>query len=140
MQLAIVAAGFTPGEADELRRSMAAWKKSIDRGNHAVERVDAIQIAICHQRMQYGRRVGHAAGFDYDALEWRHCALCAHHRPVQCSVYDMSGAADSRASASCGADASSFAAEAPVLIALAISASRASRRVIMAAGMGRPPK
>jgi len=27
MQLAIVAAGFTPGEADSLRRSMAAWKK-----------------------------------------------------------------------------------------------------------------
>jgi error-prone DNA polymerase len=27
MRLAIVAAGFTPGEADELRRSMAAWKK-----------------------------------------------------------------------------------------------------------------
>ncbi len=27
MQLAIVAAGFSPGEADQLRRSMAAWKK-----------------------------------------------------------------------------------------------------------------
>jgi error-prone DNA polymerase len=27
MQLAVVAAGFTPGEADRLRRSMAAWKK-----------------------------------------------------------------------------------------------------------------
>ena len=27
MQLAIVAAGFTPGEADSLRRAMAAWKK-----------------------------------------------------------------------------------------------------------------
>jgi len=27
MQLAMVAAGFTPGEADQLRRSMAAWKK-----------------------------------------------------------------------------------------------------------------
>src|SRR5881227_1041356 len=27
MQLAIVAAGFTPGEADLLRRSMAAWKR-----------------------------------------------------------------------------------------------------------------
>ena len=26
MQLAIVAAGFTPGEADKLRRAMAAWK------------------------------------------------------------------------------------------------------------------
>lgn len=27
MQLAVDAAGFTPGEADELRRSMAAWKR-----------------------------------------------------------------------------------------------------------------
>jgi len=27
MRIAIVAAGFTPGEADELRRSMAAWKR-----------------------------------------------------------------------------------------------------------------
>src|SRR5690606_6373135 len=27
MHLAIVAAGFTPGEADQLRRSMAAWKR-----------------------------------------------------------------------------------------------------------------
>src|SRR5690606_14807171 len=31
MQLAIVAAGFTPGEADQLRRAMAAWKR---RGGH----------------------------------------------------------------------------------------------------------
>jgi error-prone DNA polymerase len=27
MQIAIVAAGFSPGEADQMRRSMAAWKK-----------------------------------------------------------------------------------------------------------------
>jgi len=27
MQLAVVAAGFSPGEADQLRRSMAAWRK-----------------------------------------------------------------------------------------------------------------
>jgi error-prone DNA polymerase len=27
MQLAVVAAGFTPGEADQLRRAMAAWRK-----------------------------------------------------------------------------------------------------------------
>jgi len=27
MKLAVVAAGFTPGEADQLRRAMAAWKK-----------------------------------------------------------------------------------------------------------------
>ena len=28
MQLAIVAAGYTPGEADQLRRAMAAWKRT----------------------------------------------------------------------------------------------------------------
>src|SRR5437660_5461687 len=28
MQLAMVAAGFSPGEADRLRRSMAAWRRS----------------------------------------------------------------------------------------------------------------
>ena len=28
MQLAIAAAGFTPGEADALRRAMGAWKRS----------------------------------------------------------------------------------------------------------------
>ncbi|MBU0751479.1 MAG: error-prone DNA polymerase [Gammaproteobacteria bacterium] len=28
MQIAIVAAGFSPGEADQLRRAMAAWKRS----------------------------------------------------------------------------------------------------------------
>ncbi|WP_026637954.1 error-prone DNA polymerase [Bordetella petrii] len=35
MQIAMVAADFTPGEADELRRSMAAWKRKggIDRFN-----------------------------------------------------------------------------------------------------------
>ncbi len=27
MQVAMVAAGFTPGEADQLRRAMAAWKR-----------------------------------------------------------------------------------------------------------------
>ncbi len=33
MQLAMVAAGFTPGEADQLRRAMAAWKRrgGVDR-------------------------------------------------------------------------------------------------------------
>ena len=27
MRLAVVAAGFSPGEADQLRRAMAAWKR-----------------------------------------------------------------------------------------------------------------
>ncbi|MEX3935998.1 error-prone DNA polymerase [Paraburkholderia phymatum] len=30
MQVAIIAAGFTPGEADQLRRAMAAWKRKGD--------------------------------------------------------------------------------------------------------------
>ncbi len=36
MQLAIVAAGFTPGEADQLRRSMAAWQRKggLDQFEH----------------------------------------------------------------------------------------------------------
>jgi error-prone DNA polymerase len=32
MQLAVVAAGFTPGEADQLRRAMAAWRKEGNLG------------------------------------------------------------------------------------------------------------
>ena len=28
MKLAVVAAGFTPGEADQLRRAMGAWRKT----------------------------------------------------------------------------------------------------------------
>ncbi|MDN8036997.1 error-prone DNA polymerase, partial [Burkholderia vietnamiensis] len=34
MQIAIVAAGFTPGEADELRRAMAAWKRKGNLENY----------------------------------------------------------------------------------------------------------
>lgn len=34
MQLAVVAAGYTPGEADQLRRSMAAWKRHGDIEKH----------------------------------------------------------------------------------------------------------
>ena len=34
MQLAIVAAGFTPGEADDLRRAMAAWRRKGNLERH----------------------------------------------------------------------------------------------------------
>lgn len=34
MQLAMVAAGYTPGEADQLRRSMAAWRRHGDMEQH----------------------------------------------------------------------------------------------------------
>lgn len=34
MQIAMTAGGYTPGEADELRRSMAAWRKKGTMGRH----------------------------------------------------------------------------------------------------------
>jgi len=38
MQIAVIAAGFTPGEADQLRRAMAAWRRKggVDRFHHKV--------------------------------------------------------------------------------------------------------
>ena len=51
MQLAIVAAGFTPGEADRLRRAMAAWKRKGSLGPF-------------EQRLAEGMRArGYDAGF-----------------------------------------------------------------------------
>ena len=75
MQLAVVAAGFTPGESDKLRRAMASWKRRggigpfreklidgmLDRG---YERAFAEQI---YQQIQgfgeYGFPESHAASF-----------------------------------------------------------------------------
>ena len=43
MQLAIVAAGFTPGEADQLRRSMAAWKRRGGLGHFEQRLIDGMR-------------------------------------------------------------------------------------------------
>jgi error-prone DNA polymerase len=43
MQLAIVAAGFTPGEADQLRRAMAAWKRRGGLGPFEDKLVDGMR-------------------------------------------------------------------------------------------------
>ncbi|MGW8393835.1 error-prone DNA polymerase [Pseudoduganella sp. HUAS MS19] len=75
MQVVIDAAGFTPGEADQLRRSMAAWKRKgglekyqdrivsgmVDRGYDA-----AFALQICQQIQgfgEYGFPESHAASF-----------------------------------------------------------------------------
>jgi DNA-directed DNA polymerase III PolC len=42
MQLAIVAAGFTPGEADKLRRAMAAWKRRGGLGHFEQRLIDGM--------------------------------------------------------------------------------------------------
>ncbi|NJD25548.1 MAG: error-prone DNA polymerase [Betaproteobacteria bacterium] len=75
MQLAIVAAGFTPGEADELRRAMAAWRKKGNLQRHqdklragmaanGIAPAFAERIALQIQGFgEYGFPESHAASF-----------------------------------------------------------------------------
>ena len=75
MQLAVVAAGFTPGEADHLRRSMAAWKRKGGLGHlrerlikGMTERGYALEFAEAIYRQiegfgEYGFPESHAASF-----------------------------------------------------------------------------
>lgn len=91
MQLAIVAAGFSPGEADHLRRSMAAWKR---RGGvaHLRERLITGMLARNYTREfaealfrqiegfgDYGFPESHAASF---ALLVYVSAWLKHHEPA----------------------------------------------------------
>jgi error-prone DNA polymerase len=91
MQIAIVAAGFTPGEADQLRRAMAAWKrrgglepfrdKLIDgmlaRG-YTMEFAERIYSQICGFG-DYGFPESHAASF---ALLTYFSAWLKRHHPA----------------------------------------------------------
>ncbi|MDH5310889.1 MAG: error-prone DNA polymerase, partial [Gammaproteobacteria bacterium] len=75
MQLAVVAAGFTPGEADQLRRAMAAWKRrgglgpfedKLIRGMRARGYTEEFARQIFHQIQgfgEYGFPESHAASF-----------------------------------------------------------------------------
>jgi error-prone DNA polymerase len=75
MQIAIVAAGFTPGEADQLRRAMAAWKRKGDLEKYHDKIVEGhararlrprIRRAIFEQIKgfgEYGFPESHAASF-----------------------------------------------------------------------------
>ena len=75
MQLAVVAAGFTPGEADELRRSMAAWQRKgglekfqqklrdgMARNGYSEEFADRIYKQICGFG-EYGFPESHSVSF-----------------------------------------------------------------------------
>jgi len=75
MQVAMIAAGFTPGEADELRRAMAAWKRKggvskyhdrIVSGMLARDYTLEFAEQICKQIQgfgEYGFPESHAASF-----------------------------------------------------------------------------
>ncbi|MGH8323024.1 MAG: error-prone DNA polymerase, partial [Steroidobacteraceae bacterium] len=87
MQIAIVAAGFSPGEADALRRAMGAWKRSggIDhfkdkllQGMRANKYSDDFANRIYQQMLgfgEYGFPESHAASFAllvYDSAWLKH--------------------------------------------------------------------
>ncbi|MGC1818901.1 MAG: OB-fold nucleic acid binding domain-containing protein, partial [Casimicrobiaceae bacterium] len=91
MQLAIVAAGFTPGEADRLRRSMAAWKRKgglqpfeqrLVEGMGARGYDSAFAQQVYRQILgfgEYGFPESHAASF---ALLVYVSAWLKHHEPA----------------------------------------------------------
>ena len=75
MQVAIIAADFTPGEADELRRAMAAWKRKGGMNNYK-ERIVETMVKNAYKREfaeaifsqiegfgEYGFPESHAASF-----------------------------------------------------------------------------
>jgi error-prone DNA polymerase len=89
MQIAILAADFTPGEADELRRSMAAWKRKGGLG-HYHERLVGRMVEKGYEREfaerifkqiqgfgEYGFPESHAAGFAL--LAYVSCWIKQHH-------------------------------------------------------------
>jgi error-prone DNA polymerase len=91
MQLAIVAAGFSPGEADQLRRSMAAWKRRGGMDYFQTRIVEGMRArgyseAFAHQVFEqirgfgsYGFPESHAASF---ALLVYVSAWLKRHEPV----------------------------------------------------------
>jgi error-prone DNA polymerase len=96
MELAMVAAGFTPGEADQLRRSMAAWKrqgglepfeerlkKGMKRNGYSAEFADAIYRQILGFG-EYGFPESHSASFALLVYvsSWIKC----HHPAAFCAA------------------------------------------------------
>ena len=83
MQMAIVAAGYTPGESDQLRRSMAAWKRHGGLEPHR-ERLMAGMLANGYTR-EYGERIfGQIKGFGSYGFPESHAASFALITYVSC--------------------------------------------------------
>ena len=89
MQISILAAGFTPGEADELRRSMAAWRRKGGLERYYSKIVDGMTArgyerdfaeSIFNQIKgfsEYGFPESHAASFAL--LVYASCWIKCHH-------------------------------------------------------------
>jgi error-prone DNA polymerase len=96
MELAMVAAGFTPGEADRLRRSMAAWKRrgglehfeeklkqGMARNGYSAEFADSIYRQILGFG-EYGFPESHSASFAL--LVYVSSWLKRHHPTAFCAA------------------------------------------------------
>ena len=91
MQIAVVAAGFTPGEADELRRAMGAWQRSGEMHVYKDKLIEGMKqrgysekfIAQIYKQIEgfgeYGFPESHSASFALLAYKssWLKC-----HRPA----------------------------------------------------------
>ncbi|MEX1167808.1 MAG: error-prone DNA polymerase, partial [Hydrogenophaga sp.] len=92
MQIAIIAAGFTPGEADGLRRAMAAWKRKGGLGKYERRLIDGMtergyELAFAKAVFEqvkgfssYGFPESHAASFAL--LVYASCWI-KHHHPAE---------------------------------------------------------
>jgi error-prone DNA polymerase len=96
MELAMVAAGFTPGEADRLRRSMAAWKRrgglehfeaklktGMEENGYSAQFADAIYRQILGFG-EYGFPESHSASFAL--LVYVSSWLKCHHPAAFCAA------------------------------------------------------
>ncbi len=96
MKIAIVAGGFTPGEADELRRSMATFKRTGTIGNHEKRMIDGMVAKgyprefaqRCFDQIkgfgEYGFPESHAAAFSL--LVYASCWFKAYYPDVFCAA------------------------------------------------------
>ncbi|QDT62741.1 Error-prone DNA polymerase [Stieleria bergensis] len=94
MRLAVVAAGFTPGEADQLRRAMAAWRRpgvidkfreKLMKGMQANGLTGKFAEQVFHQIRafgEYGFPESHAASFAL--LVYASCYLKCHYPAAFC--------------------------------------------------------
>jgi error-prone DNA polymerase len=96
MKLAVVAAGFSPGEADQLRRAMAAWRSPGKIEHYRQKLLDGMRAGgldegfaeRCYRQLQgfgeYGFPESHAASFAL--LVYASCWLKHHHPAAFCAA------------------------------------------------------
>lgn len=94
MRLAVVAAGFTPGEADQLRRAMAAWRRPGVIDKFKLKLIEGMQVngldEVFAERVfnqlrgfgEYGFPESHAASFAL--LVYASCWIKHHYPEVFC--------------------------------------------------------